>query len=230
MAAFLASFLLVTLAEMGDKTQLLVIAFASRYKSMQVFAGLFLGVLFNQALAVAAGRFLAEVMPMNIISLAAALSFIGFGIWTIAANEGSHEEKRALSKYGPVITVAMAFVLAELGDKTQLATVSLAVQYPSAFGVLLGSTFGMLAADTLGLVVGAVFIRKLPEHVIKYFAGLVFILFGVMQTYVVAVREFGVYPAVVIAVGLAAVVGAVFFHIKTRRKNNKAVSVNSEVK
>ena len=128
MPAFIASLLFVTLAEMGDKTQLLAMAFATRFPAPTVLAAVFVATLLNHALAVAAGRLLTTVIPLDVISLTAALSFILFGLWTIRGDTLEGEDQRH-SSFGPFLTVAIAFFLAELGDKTQLATISLAVKY-----------------------------------------------------------------------------------------------------
>ena len=103
MDAFLASLVFVVLAEMGDKTQLLAMALATRFKAGKVLTGVFIATLLNHALAVAAGYFFRTVLPMDIISLVAALSFILFGLWTIRGDtlEGEDEKK---SRFGPVLT------------------------------------------------------------------------------------------------------------------------------
>lgn len=177
MDAFLASLVFVILAEMGDKTQLLAMALATRFKAGKVLTGVFIATLLNHALAVAAGYFFRTVLPMDIISLAAALSFILFGLWTIRGDtlEGEDEKK---SRFGPVLTVAIVFFLAELGDKTQLATISLAVEYKNVFAVLMGTTLAMVIADSIGIVVAIVLGKNLPEKIIKGISAAVFILFG----------------------------------------------------
>ncbi|TBR17428.1 TMEM165/GDT1 family protein, partial [bacterium] len=124
MTAFIASLIFVVLAEMGDKTQLLAMAFATRYSAHKVLIAVFLATLVNHALAVVFGHFLTVIIPMDIISFIAALSFIIFGLWTIRGDKLEGEDKKK-SRFGPVLTVGIAFFLAEMGDKTQLATVSL---------------------------------------------------------------------------------------------------------
>ena len=175
--AFIASLTFVVLAEMGDKTQLLAMAFATRYPAHKVLAAVFVATVFNHALAVAAGRLLSAVFPLDIISLAAAVSFILFGLWTIRGDQLEGEDKKP-SRFGPVITVAIAFFIAEMGDKTQLATISLAVKYGSTIGVLLGTTTGMIIADAVGIIIGVVLCKKMPERTIKWISAGVFVLFG----------------------------------------------------
>jgi Ca2+/H+ antiporter, TMEM165/GDT1 family len=193
MTALIASFIFVVLAEMGDKTQLLAMAFAARYSAYKVLLAVFIATIINHGLAVAAGRFLSTVMPMDIISFVAAFSFIIFGLWTIRGDKLKGEDKKE-SRFGPVVTVAIAFFLAEMGDKTQLATISLAVKYQNMFNVLMGTTLGMVVADAIGIIVGIVMRKHIPEKIIKWFSAAVFILFGLAGIYkVLSVRLDSVY-------------------------------------
>jgi putative Ca2+/H+ antiporter (TMEM165/GDT1 family) len=188
-AAFLASFFFVVLAEMGDKTQLLAMAFATRYLWHKVLLAVFLATILNHALAVLVGRFLAEILPMDLISFVAALSFILFGLWTLRGDKLEGEDKKE-SRWGPVATVGIAFFLAEMGDKTQLATISLAVQYQNAASVLMGTTLGMVVADAIGIIVGVVMRRHIPEKSIQWFSAIIFILFGLTGVVRVLARVF----------------------------------------
>lgn len=176
LVAFLFSAGVVTLAEMGDKTQLLAMAFATKYKASKVLIGVFLATIVNHALAVAAGDFITKFETLEIwIQGIAALSFIFFGLWTIRGDRLEGEENRQ-TKFGAVMTVAIAFFIAELGDKTQLATIALATRFPSnSVGILMGTTTGMLIADAIGIVVGVVMCKKIPERTIKLVLAGVFI-------------------------------------------------------
>jgi Ca2+/H+ antiporter, TMEM165/GDT1 family len=182
MTAFITSFMFVVLAEMGDKTQLLAMAFAARYSAYKVLLAVFIATIINHGLAVATGRFLSTVMPMDIISFAAAFSFIIFGLWTIRGDKLKGEDKKE-SRFGPVATVAIAFFLAEMGDKTQLATISLAVKYQSMFNVLMGTTLGMVVADAIGIIAGVMMRKHIPEKTIKWISAAVFISFGLAGIY-----------------------------------------------
>lgn len=179
-AAFVASLLFVVLAEMGDKTQLLAMSFATRYSAYKVILAVFLAT--NHALAVVAGQFLTTIVPIDIISLVASLSFIAFGLWTIRGDKLKGEDKK-VSRFGAVATVAIAFFIAEFGDKTQLATISLAVEYQNAVSVLMGTTLGMLVADGVGIVVSVVLCKRIPERTIKWFSACIFVLFGLVGVY-----------------------------------------------
>lgn len=177
MVAIIASFIFVLLAEMGDKTQLLAMAFGTRYSAHKVLIAVFFATLLNHALAVAAGHYLTTVVPMDIISFIAALSFIIFGLWTIRGDKLDREDKK-VSLFGPVMTVGIAFFLAEMGDKTQLATISLAVEYRSMLHVLIGTTLGMVVADAIGISIGIVMRKHIPKGAIKWISASIFILFG----------------------------------------------------
>ncbi len=182
MTAFISSLVFVVLAEMGDKTQLLAMAFAARYKASQVLMAVFLATLVNHALAVAAGHFLTRIISIDIISFAAALSFIIFGLWTIRGDKIEGEDEKE-SRFGPILTVAIAFFLAEMGDKTQLATISLAVKYQNMFNVLMGTTLGMVIADAVGIIIGVVMRKHIPEQTVKWISAVIFILFGLFSAY-----------------------------------------------
>lgn len=182
MVAFIASLMFIVLAEMGDKTQLLAMAFAARYSARKVLLAVFLATLVNHALAVGAGHFLTTVIPMDIISFVAAFSFIIFGLWTIRGDKLEGEDKKK-SRFGPVLTVGIAFFLAEMGDKTQLATISLAVEYQSMISVLMGTTLGMVIADAIGIIIGIVMRKHIPEKTVKWISAIIFILFGLSGVY-----------------------------------------------
>jgi putative Ca2+/H+ antiporter (TMEM165/GDT1 family) len=152
-------------------------AFAAKYKAYKVLIAVFLATILNHSLAVAAGRLLTACLPMDIISLVAALSFIVFGLWTIRGDKLHGEDKKE-SRFGPIVTVGIAFFLAEMGDKTQLATISLAVEYKNMFNVLMGTTLGMVIADAVGIIIGIVMRKHIPEKTIKWISAIIFILFG----------------------------------------------------
>src|SRR5512137_300792 len=154
MTGYLASLVFVVLAEMGDKTQLLAMAFASRYRWQTVMFAVFVATLLNHLLAVAAGSVLTNIVPFQYIQIAGAASFILFGLWTLRGDELKGEDKKF--KYSPFWTVAIAFFIAEMGDKTQLATVALATRFDSIIQIWLGTTCGMVIADAVGIIVGIV--------------------------------------------------------------------------
>lgn len=201
----------VTLAEMGDKTQLLAMAFASKFKASKVLVGVFIATVLNHGLAVAAGNYITRWEGATLwIQGIAALSFIFFGLWTIRGDKLDGEDNKK-SKYGPIVTVAIAFFIAELGDKTQLATIALAAKFPvSPVAILMGTTTGMLIADGLGIIVGVVMGKKIPERTVKLISAVAFIIFGFIGCYQVGAIMLGLALPVVFAIlGAIAVVTAI---------------------
>ncbi|MBN1547854.1 MAG: TMEM165/GDT1 family protein [Syntrophaceae bacterium] len=181
MTTYLLSMLFVVLAEMGDKTQLLAMAFAMRYKASVVLWGVFVATLLNHFMAVSLGSYMTHFIPMHYIQIAAAVSFILFGLWTIRGDELDNEDKRF--NFSPFWTVAVAFFIAEMGDKTQLATVALAAKYQTIIPVWMGTTTGMVIADVIGIVIGIVLGKKIPAVAVKWFAAVIFVLFGFIGLY-----------------------------------------------
>jgi putative Ca2+/H+ antiporter (TMEM165/GDT1 family) len=210
--AFLFSVGAVTLAEMGDKTQLLAMAFATRFKASKVMMGVFAATVLNHALAVAVGNLLTRFQAVEVwIQGLATLSFIFFGLWTIRGDRLEGEEKHT-SKYGAVLTVAIAFFIAELGDKTQLATIALAARFPqNPAAVLMGTTTGMLIADYVGIWVGVVACRRIPERTLKLTSAAAFILFGLIGIYQMATVKWGWNPMAAVGgvAGIAALTGII---------------------
>jgi putative Ca2+/H+ antiporter (TMEM165/GDT1 family) len=176
MKALLASTGLVVLAEMGDKTQLLAMALACRFYWSTVLWGVFAATLANHLLAVMAGAYVAKFVPLDFLRLATSGSFILFGFWTLHGDTLQGEDQRF--QYSPFWTVSVSFFLAEMGDKTQLATLALAAEYQSILAVWLGTTSGMLIADSLAIGVGMVMGKKIPGRLLKWVAALIFIYFG----------------------------------------------------
>mgnify|MGYP001028187825 CR=1 FL=1 len=224
--AFLFSVGAVTLAEMGDKTQLLAMAFATKYKASKVLIGVFLATVLNHALAVAVGNLITKFSSVQIwIQGIAVLSFIFFGLWTIRGDQLEGEENRK-TKFGAVVTVAIAFFIAELGDMTQLATIALAAKFPSdPIGILMGTTTGMLIADAIGIIVGVVMCKKIPERTIKLISAGAFILFGFIGCYQVAINDLqlGIPVTMGILVCLSVITGiTTYYLIKNNRNDHTA--------
>lgn len=183
MYAFLLSTAVIFVAELGDKSQLMAMTFATRYRVRDVLIGITAATLVvhlaSVAIGAAAGAFFGEYQ--GAISVVAGLAFFAFAVWTLRGDELTEEEasKARRSTGAAILAVGTAFFLAELGDKTMLATVTLATQ-EDWFGVWLGSTLGMVVADALAIGVGAVLGRKLPEKVIRYGAAAAFAAFGAL--------------------------------------------------
>ncbi len=182
MTVFLTSLAIVVLAETGDKTQLLAMAFATRFRWQTVMLGVLAATLANHFLAVVAGNYLTHVIPFQYVKAAASASFIFFGLWTLRADKLQDEDKRF--NLGPFWTVALSFFLAEMGDKTQFATVALAAEFSTVVPVWLGTTTGMLIADAGGIFVGSLLHKRIPEKQTRWLTASVFILFGLWGLYV----------------------------------------------
>ena len=199
MTAFWASFAFVVLAEMGDKSQLLGMALATRYRASIVLWGVLVATALNHLFAVIVGNYLTKYVPMNWIQLAAAFSFIVFGLWTIRGDKLEGEDKKY--SFSPFWTVTIAFFFIEMGDKTQLATVALAVKYQQLFPVWLGTTLGMVFANAIGIIVVITLGKRIPERFLKWGSALVFMAIGIF-----GVNEYmppGILTPVVKVAGLA---------------------------
>jgi Predicted membrane protein len=214
----------VVLAEMGDKTQLLAMAFATRYKASKVMLGVFIATVFNHALAVIAGNLIAQIDSIQVaIQCVASLSFIFFGLWTIRGDKLDGEEKRK-TRFGPVITVTIGFFIAEMGDKTQLATIALATKFPETpIAVLVGTTTGMLIADAIGIVIGIVLCKTIPERKIKLVSAAAFILFGLIGSAQVmhTGMELPILTIVLILLALIAITALIAYKLIKRESNVK---------
>jgi Ca2+/H+ antiporter, TMEM165/GDT1 family len=199
LAAFTASFALIVVAEMGDKTQFIAMSLAAKHNPYKVLFGIFLATMANFAIMVVIGQVITTVVPIDIISLAASLSFIAFGLWMLKP-EKIKEENTKPSRFGIVGTVAAAFFIAEFGDKTQLTTISLAAEYQSALATLIGAVLGMLVADGIGIALGVVLGKHIPEKILKWISAAIFVLFGLVGVYEVLTRQIGLaYTALTLA-------------------------------
>ena len=143
--AFIVATVFITLAELGDKTQLLALVLAVRYKAWQVLLGIFIATLAIHLLSTLAGQLIGNIVPQQRLRLVTGLLFIGFGVWTLRGDKEPDPEADAVSRYGPILTVGVAFFLAELGDKTQIMTMTIAAD-PTA--VL--TTFGAFGTSVAG--------------------------------------------------------------------------------
>lgn len=206
MTAFLASLAFVVLAEMGDKTQLLAMAFACRFRWQTVMWGVFVATVLNHLFAVLVGNYLTALIPLQAIQIGAALSFILFGLWTIRGDELGDEARQ--DRFSPFWTVTIAFFIAEMGDKTQLATVALAAKYQAILPVWFGTTFGMMIADGIGIIFGIVLGKKIPERTMKWVAALLFIGFGLWGLYEYVPVGFWTPP--LLTAGLLALAGCIW--------------------
>lgn len=181
LAALLLSFGVIFVAELGDKSQLMAMAFALRYKWWVVIGAITAATTVVHLVSVAVGHYLGAALPTNLISIVGGIAFVGFAAWTLRGDSLTDDEQNKAARVGTsaFLAVASAFFLAELGDKTMLATITLAADNDWV-GVWIGSTVGMVAADALAIVVGAVLGKHLPERFIQLAAATLFLVFGVM--------------------------------------------------
>ncbi len=178
-AAFWLSLGVVFVAELGDKSQLMALTFATKYRPALVMTGIVAATVLINAISVGVGYGLGLALPTRWISLVAGLLFLGFALWTLRGENEEDDEVLSRVGSGPVVmTVGSAFLLAELGDKTMLATITLASQNGWA-GTWLGATLGMVAAAALAIVVGRQLGKRLPERAVRYVAAALFAGFGV---------------------------------------------------
>lgn len=182
MQAFWTALGLIFLMEMGDKSQLVIMALATRYSWKQVLLGLTLASALVHGLAVAVGGLLGNLIPMTYVKTLAGLAFLAFAWLTLRASAEEDEEGAAEAKGGllarmPALAIALAFCLSEFGDKTQLATVAATAESGAPWLTWAGATLGMVAADSLGIIVGRL-LQRVPSWVVKSGSSAIFIVFG----------------------------------------------------
>jgi putative Ca2+/H+ antiporter (TMEM165/GDT1 family) len=176
--AIFNSALLVFISEMGDKTQLLSLILVARYKRPWIILlGVFLATLANHALAAGAGNCIASHLSPSTLKWSLGIIFFVFAIWILIPDKEG--EVKNASAHGVLLTTFISFFIAEMGDKTQLATVALGAKYLSIFMVTIGSTIGMLLSNTLAIFLGEGLLKKIPMKFVRIFASVLFVIFGV---------------------------------------------------
>jgi len=186
MEAIIGSFILVAASEMGDKTQLLAFSLASRFrKPWVVLAGILVSTLANHALAASVGGLVSHHVPPRVMAGILAVLFIAFGLWTLKPD--TLEDTQSPARFGPFVTTVVLFFLAEMGDKTQLATVVMAARYQSVSLVTIGTTLGMMAANGPAVFLGDKLAAKVQMKWVRWAAASLFFLFGILSL-VAAVR------------------------------------------
>lgn len=180
MEALFSSTLFVFLAEIGDKTQLLALVLAARYrKPWPIIAGITLATLANHALAGLVGQWLTQLVPQDVLRWLLAGSFFAMAAWVMIPDRDDGDEA-VRGRFGPFLATLIAFFLVEIGDKTQIATVALAAKFPELGMVILGTTAGMLAANVPVVFLGDVFARRLPMKLIHGLAAAGFAAMGIL--------------------------------------------------
>ena len=227
MLLFLKIFFTEFIAEMGDKTQLMLIALTSKYKLKDIILGTAAAILVLNGLAVLAGGLVSEFIPDWLIKIIAALAFLYFAVSTIAGDDDDEDEESGKSKikFAP-LAVFCTFFVAELGDKTQLTAITFGANegMSSAFIVWIGCSLGLFAADILGMLVGYLLKSKTPEGLLNTLAFVIFSIFGVYTLYQglklieTSVCPLPVWP-VLIAVTVVFVALCAFFFIRREKKS-----------
>ena len=181
MEAFLISTGVVALAEIGDKTQLLALVLAAKYrKPVPIVLGILAATLANHAMAGAAGAWVAAMVGPVVMRWVLGLSFVAMAVWTLVPDKLDDEEDQSVApRFGVFGTTLVAFFLLEMGDKTQVATVALAARYASLVAVVAGTTLGMMIANVPAVLLGEVAARKLPMQVVHRVAAAIFLALGV---------------------------------------------------
>lgn len=186
MEAFLISAGIVALAEIGDKTQLLSLVLAARFKRpLVIILGIFVATIVNHALAGTVGAWIGMQFGPDVMRWILAVSFIAIGLWMLIPDRLDENAARNVkSKYGVFATTLLAFFLAEMGDKTQFATVALAARFDTLFAVVLGTTLGMMLANVPVVLLGKAVAARLPIRVINVTAAVMFACMGVAAFWV----------------------------------------------
>ena len=207
MDAFWLSLVMIFLAELGDKTQLVALTLATCYNTSVVLWGIFWATLAIHVFSAGIGWFIGDKVPTDWIKFVAGIAFIVFGFWTLRGDSLDEDEQNCKTGINPFWLVFSTFFMAELGDKTMLSTITLASTHPF-LPVWLGSTIGMVISDGLAIIAGKMLGARLPENSIKIGAAVIFFLFGIFSMY-----EGGAHFAPylwALAVALIALTGYIF--------------------
>lgn len=181
MEALLVSTGVVALAEIGDKTQLLAFILAARFKKpLPIIAGILCATIVNHGLAGALGAWITSAISPEVLRWVLGLSFIGMAIWTLIPDKIEEEETQVAKRFGVFGATLITFFLAEMGDKTQIATVAMAAHYASPLLVVIGTTLGMLLADVPAVFVGDKFAAKIPMRLVHTIAAAIFAVMGIL--------------------------------------------------
>ncbi len=177
--SFFVSTGIVTLAEMGDKTQLLAFLLAARFKKpLPIILGIFVATIANHGLAGALGAFITTLLSPQTLRWILGLSFIAMAAWTLIPDKIEEEEGTLASRLGVFGATVITFFLAEMGDKTQIATVALAAHFPNPYLVIAGTTLGMMLADVPAIFLGNKFAARIPMKLVHGIAAALFAVLG----------------------------------------------------
>ena len=180
MEAFLLSTGIVALAEIGDKTQLLALILAAKFKKpWPIIAGILVATIANHAFAGAIGSWITSLVGPETLRWVLGISFIGMAAWTLVPDKFEEEDAK-LARYGVFGTTLIAFFLAEMGDKTQFATIALAAKYHDFVAVVAGTTLGMMLANVPAVLLGHKIAERMPTKIVHRIAAAIFLVMGVL--------------------------------------------------
>ena len=180
MESLLAALGLVFVAELGDKTQLVALGFGARHRLAPVLTGVVIAYMATNLLSVVVGGLLGATLPTRAIGLGGGVMFLGFAAWTLWKGDGDEDDEGSTTSQGSIVlSVATAMFVAELGDKTMLATATLAAQGNPVL-VWIGATIGIILSGTLGVLLGRVFGARLPERATRIGSAVLFAVFGLV--------------------------------------------------
>jgi len=216
----LGAFLLVFVAEMGDKTQILAMMFATRYKATSVLIGVFIGALLNHGIAVLVGATLGNIIPVSVLVTIAGLAFIYFAFSSL--KDEADEEANMRGGKNAIRTVASAFFIGELGDKTQLAAITLSMDAVYPWIILMGTVLAMVVSSSIGIWIGKHIGKRISETLIKVVSAILFFVFGSIKLVTVF---FNRIDTVFIVLEVVVVTGAFIWAITRFIQNSKESSL-----
>jgi putative Ca2+/H+ antiporter (TMEM165/GDT1 family) len=181
MEAFFISTVAVTIGEIGDKTQLLALLLAARFKRpLPIILGVLVATLLNHALAGLLGGWVRTVLSPDALRWILGISFLAIAAWALIPDKIDEEETTVRGHYGVFAITCLAFFLAEMGDKTQLATIALAAKYSQLFQVVVGTTLGMMVANVPAVILGKIASPKFPFRLVRYISAGIFAVLGIV--------------------------------------------------
>lgn len=214
------TFLFVFIAEMADKTQLMIMAMMNRYRMKTVISGLILGVLSISALSVLAGDLIGDIIPMWAVKLCGAMMFLCFGFYNLIQQEETEASHKNQFRF-PILSIAFTFLLAELGDKTQLATVALAADHMDAhLQVFLGASLGLIAANIFGIFAGRFIFSHISETTVKVCSSFIFFFFGSISIFEILPYN----PYAIIIYSMVLIMIAYLIYSKAQKKDQSNYS------
>ena len=179
MTAFFNSLIIVAFAEMGDRTQILSLLLAAQFKKKwTILLGVFIATVLNHALAAVSGQWIASFLTPFILNICLTVLFLGFALWILVPDR--LDEQKPSARYGALLTTILTFFMAEMGDKTQFATITLAARYHSTFWVTLGTTCGMLLSNGLAIFLGEKLTQKISLTQIRWIASAMYFIFAIL--------------------------------------------------